>query len=240
MFVFMCTNAVSVNVRQMADKFSSNVMIPNHKGLSEDELVEKVSGDVRPTDLAVVITHNRPREFQYMRWGLIPAFVKDLKAVSPMYNAKAETLTEKASFKDLIMASRCLILNEGFYESQKFEHEKIEWKISPSLEEHFYKAGLWTTWRNPANGELIDSFTMITCDPQQTEFSHVHDRMPIIMTQPERRLWMNPNATKEQLLTLLKPCDASMYSITEYERKAIKALTVKKQRPPNDQGNFFL
>ena len=230
----MCTKAVSPNVRQMADKFSSNVMIPNHKGLSEDELVEKVSGDVRPTDLALVITHNRPREFQYMRWGLIPAFVKDLKTVSPMYNAKAEMLTEKASFKDLIMASRCLILNEGFYESQKFGEERIEWKITPATEEHFYKAGLWTTWRNPGSGETIDSFTMITCDPLQTAFSHVHDRMPIIMTQPERRLWMNPNATQEQLLSLLTPCDASLYHIAEHERKPLKAPTVGKQRPPDN------
>jgi putative SOS response-associated peptidase YedK len=233
----MCTKAVAVNAREMSNRLNANVIISNNHGLGEAALVELLSkNDVLPTDLAPVITHNRPREIQYMRWGLIPAFVTDPKAISPMFNAKAETLAELRSFRDLIMASRCLILNEGFFENEKQGDERVQWKVSPAQEDYFYKAGLWTTWRNPNTLELVDSFTMITCDPKDTAFSKIHDRIPIIMTKAERRLWMNPQATKEQLLALLKPCDASMYTITEFSRKPLKA---PKNNSKDNQGGFF-
>jgi putative SOS response-associated peptidase YedK len=221
----------------MSDRLQANVIISNQEGLSEQAAMERISkSDVLPTDLAPVITHNRPREIQYMRWGLIPHFITDLASMPLMLNARAETLTELRSFKDLIMASRCLILNEGFYENEKQTHEQVQWKVSPEKEDYFYKAGLWTTWRNPQTGQTTDSFTMITCDPTGTPFRKIHDRMPIIMTQPERRLWMNAKATKEQLLALLKPCDEGMYSIAEYSRKPLKA---SKASNKSNQGGFF-
>lgn len=235
---FMCTKAVAVNARKMSERLQVKVAISNQEGLSEEAAMERINkSDVLPTDLSVVITHNRPREFQYMRWGLIPAFVTDPKSVSPMYNARAETLTELRSFRDLIMTSRCLIMTDGFYENEKIGDEKVQWLISPSQEECFYKAGLWTTWRNPQTGLTTDSFTMITCDPGNTEFGKIHDRIPIIMTQAERRLWMNPNATKEQLLALLKPCDPSMYKISEFSRKPLKAPRPNRNK---GQGDFLL
>lgn len=183
--------------------------------------------NILPTDLAPVITHHRPREIQYMRWGLVPASTTDPKQVVPMFNARAETLTELRSFKDLVMSSRCLILNQGFYEHEKTNGEQIQWQISPAQDEYFYKAGLWTTWRNNI-GETIESFTMITCDPGQSSFGNVHDRMPIILNKAERRLWMNPNATKEQLLALLKPCDETMFTVKEHSRKSLKINKGKK------------
>ncbi|MFD1258568.1 SOS response-associated peptidase [Mucilaginibacter terrae] len=184
--------------------------------------------DIRPTDLSPVITHHRPREIQYMRWGLIPGFVNDPKEIKPMLNARAETLTTTRSFKDLIMATRCLILNEGFYETEKSATEQIEWKITPATEDYFYKAGLWTTWRNPVNGEIIECFTMITCDPTGHSFRDIHDRMPIIMNKAQRRLWMNPNASLEQLMALLTPCEADVYIVTENKRTPLKAKRIKK------------
>ncbi len=135
-----------------------------------------------------------------------------------MYNARAETLTETRSFKDLIMSSRCLILNKGFYDNETQGDERVQWKISPHRKIIFTKRDFGQHGVTFKQGETIDSFTMITCDPQNTEFSRVHVRIPIIMTKPERLLWMNPNATKEQLLALLKPYDASLYSISEYNR----------------------
>jgi putative SOS response-associated peptidase YedK len=141
-----------------------------------------------------------------MRWGLIPDFATDLKQLSPMFNARAETLTQLRSFRDLVMTRRCLILNEGFYEHETIGNEKVQWRISPADgEDYFYKAGLWAAWRNPQNGEVIESFTMITCDPTGPVPPHSRPDADY-PGQSERRLWMNPQSTKEQLLSLLKPC----------------------------------
>lgn len=203
----------------MSEKLQAPIIPP--KSVSNKHDLNKE--DTLPTDYGPVITLNRPREIQYMRWGLIPAFAQDPKSVPPMFNARAETLTQLPSFRDLIASQRCLILNTGFYERNTQGDERVEYKISPAQEDFFYKAGLWTTWRNPANGDIIESFTMITCDPKQTIFADIHDRIPIIMSKAERRIWMNPQTSKEQLLALLKPCDDDFLNIEEFNRKPLKA-----------------
>jgi putative SOS response-associated peptidase YedK len=234
----MCTKAIAVNARGMSDKLKATLVIANHQGLSEAALSEKLNRkDILPTDLTPVITHNRPRDIQYMRWGLIPAYAVAANEFAPMFNARAETLAQLPSFRDLIMASRCLILNEGFYERQTQGDERVEYKITPANEDYFYKAGLWTTWRNPNNGEITESFTMITCDPKEREFSKYHDRIPIIMNKAERRAWMNPQATKDELLALLRPCSEEMYTVTEDSRKPLKATKGKSKGKGEDR--FF-
>lgn len=214
----MCTKAVTVNVRAMSEKLKVPFISPQSKP-SVDK--QDGSSDSLPTDFMPIITLNRPREIQYMRWGLVPHTVSDPSQAGTMFNARAESLLEKPSFRDLVMSSRCLILDEGFYERETQGDEKVEWKIAPALEDYFYKAGLWTTWRNPQTGELLESFTMITCDPGSGRFSQIHDRIPVIMNKEERRHWMNPNATKEQLISLLRPCSPEMYLISEHSRKLI-------------------
>jgi len=49
-----------------------------------------------------------------------------------MFNARPETLDQKVSFKNLIMPSRCLILDAGFYEREMQGNKKVECIITPS------------------------------------------------------------------------------------------------------------
>lgn len=218
----MCTKAVRVDARAMAARLNVPIINSSSSGQSDQNVGESQKQETLPTDYTPVITMQRPREIQYMRWGLVPAFANDLKEFAPMLNARAETILTLPSFRDLVMSSRCLILNEGFFENETQNNDRINWLVKPAQEDYFYKAGLWTTWRNPQSGDFIESFTMITCDPGSSEFGRIHDRIPIIMNKAERRLWMNPSATKDQLIGLLKPCDPAMYQITEYSRKPIR------------------
>jgi putative SOS response-associated peptidase YedK len=216
----MCTKAVSVNVREMSGKLKAPFVAPRSK-----PSVDKRDGmaDTLPTDFMPVITLNRPREIQYMKWGLIPAFVSHPAEASAMFNARSETLLEKPSFRNLVMSSRCLILDEGFYEREMQGDEKVEWLVAPGQEDYFYKAGLWTTWRSRDGGEIIESFTMITCDPGETRFRKIHDRIPIIMNKEQRRLWMNPNARENEIISLLQPCADDMLLIIEHSRELKKS-----------------
>lgn len=50
-----------------------------------------------------------------LRWGLVPVWAKDDKIGNKMINARAETLTEKTSFKRLISSKRCIIPTNGFF-----------------------------------------------------------------------------------------------------------------------------
>lgn len=77
--------------------------------------------------------------------GLIPCYTRDLSAVPSLFNARAETLLQLPSFRDLVMTRRCLILNDGFYKFDVQGDERVQWEMIPVNKELFYKAGLWTT-----------------------------------------------------------------------------------------------
>ena len=56
--------------------------------------------------------------FALMRWGLVPAWVKDPAAVSLLINARGETVCDKPAFRNAMKCRRCLIPADGFYEWQ--------------------------------------------------------------------------------------------------------------------------
>src|SRR4051795_2783404 len=75
--------------------------------------------NIAPTQpVPVVILENAGRHFRLMRWGLIPAWVKDPRKFSLLINARSETVREKPAFKNAIKRRRCLIPADGYYEWQ--------------------------------------------------------------------------------------------------------------------------
>ena len=72
-----------------------------------------------PTQMLAVITGEKPHRLSYHRWGLIPPWAKDISIGNKMINARAETITEKASFRTPLFSKRCLVPADGFYEWQQ-------------------------------------------------------------------------------------------------------------------------
>ncbi len=64
----------------------------------------------------VIILDKFQPELKLMRWGLIPPWAKDEKIGDDLINARAETISEKISFKKPFSRQRCLIPADGFYE----------------------------------------------------------------------------------------------------------------------------
>src|ERR1043166_2970545 len=56
------------------------------------------------------------RQFALVRWGLIPAWVKDPRRFSLLINARGESVTEKPAFRNAMKYRRCLVPADGFYE----------------------------------------------------------------------------------------------------------------------------
>ena len=67
-------------------------------------------------------------------------------------------------------------------------------------------AGLWESWKSPANGEEIQSCTVLTCQPNKV-MSELHDRMPVILDETNWPKWLGEEpALEQELLALLKSC----------------------------------
>ena len=81
--------------------------------------------NIAPTQpIPVVIVENGTRHFRLMRWGFVPAWVKDPRTFSLLINARSETLREKPAFKNAIKRRRVLIPSDGYYEWQATDGRK--------------------------------------------------------------------------------------------------------------------
>ena len=77
--------------------------------------------NVAPTQPVAVVTDAQTRNVEWMRWGLIPSWAKDMEIGSRLINARSETAIEKPSFRQAFIRRRCAILSDGFYEWQHLE-----------------------------------------------------------------------------------------------------------------------
>src|SRR4051812_32068806 len=72
--------------------------------------------NVAPTQpIPIVRLESGERRFALVRWGLLPAWVKDLKAFTLVINGRADSVLDKPAFRYAMRRRRCLIPADGFY-----------------------------------------------------------------------------------------------------------------------------
>lgn len=146
-----------------------------------------------------VICSENPLDIRLLYWGLIPFWVKDARAAAEIrtktFNAKAETLHEKPSFRNSLHRKRCLVPVNGFYEWQSKDKRKIPFYISLVHQPVMSLAGLYDHWKNPETGEVLDSFTIITTRANQMmeEIHNLKKRMPVILSPEAEQSWLLPD-----------------------------------------------
>jgi putative SOS response-associated peptidase YedK len=183
------------NLKELAERFSASV--------SSESTPTAPRYNIAPTQNVIVVSDDGQRHLQQMRWGLIPSWAKDPAIGNRMINARAETLSEKPSFRAALKKRRCIIPADGFYEWQKLGKVKQPVHIVLKSREPFGFAGLWEHWKSP-EGEEILTCTIITTEANEL-LKTVHDRMPVILTREAEGMWLDPKIQEpEQLLPLLK------------------------------------
>ena len=140
---------------------------------------------------------------EFYKWGLIPFWAKDKNIGYKMINTRAETITEKPSFKYAFQKRRCLILANGFFEWRK--HDKQPFYIFLKNRKIFSFAGIWERWKSPA-GEEIKSCSIITTTPND-KIREFHPRMPVILSQKNESKWLS-DQIPEELQKMLIPYPA--------------------------------
>lgn len=175
------------------------------------ELFELESGgDLAPRynlaplqEAPVIRVDDGARRLAMLRWGLIPAWAKDPSIAPKLVNARAEGLADKASFRSAFARRRCLVPVDGFYEWQPTGKRKQPYRITLPDGAPFALAGLWERWA-PPGGAAIETFVIVTV-PANDQLRPIHDRMPVILPTEAAALWLDPNAPRPVLETLLVP-----------------------------------
>jgi putative SOS response-associated peptidase YedK len=157
--------------------------------------------DVRPTQVNPIVRLDRDggRECALARWGLVPVWAKDLKFGTRCINARAETLATAPAFRAAYRKRRCLVPVNAFYEWSGPAGQRIKWRIGLRDEPLFALGGLWEWWKDPASGEGVETYTIVTTDAN-TLLAPIHDRMPVIVSADRYAPWLDPDAPPQELL----------------------------------------
>jgi putative SOS response-associated peptidase YedK len=169
--------------------------------LSETDISYRWLGryNIAPTQDDVII---RPaaerRELVASRWGLIPSWSKDASIASKTFNARAESLLERPSFRGLVSRHRCIVPISGYYEWRAEGKKRFPLYIHRADGEPIALAGLWTTWTDPASGSAVTSHTVITTAAND-RMRPIHARMPVLLEDDALDAWLDPTVTEREL-----------------------------------------
>ena len=171
--------------------------------------------NVAPTQpVPIVRLAEGERRFALVRWGLIPAWVKDPKGFSLLINARGESVNDKPAFRNAMKRRRCLFPADGFY----------EWKVEGGRRRAFHArrpgggplafAGLWETWTGP-NGEELETAAIVTTQANR-EMGTVHHRAPVILPPEQFDLWLDTaNVDANTATALLAPAPEGSMEVYE-------------------------
>lgn len=202
----------------MCGRFVSSTPVSK---LVEQFLVDEVKVDehepswnVAPTNeiLAVAASKEGARRLGTFKWGLVPSWAKDPSIGNRMINLRAETVSEKPSFKRTLAKHRCIIPVDGFYEWKHMGkgRKKQPFFIRSRDGTVLALAGLWEAWKEKdKDGDEDDDWlrtcTIITTTPNKL-LAPIHDRMPVVLPPDAWDTWLDrDNSDVDALAALLQP-----------------------------------
>ena len=148
----------------------------------------------------VVLDEAHRRLLTSRRWGLVVPWADDPTGGSRLINARAETLTERRSFRDAFARRRCLVVADGFYEwASGVDRQPHYFHLQPRRP--FAFAGLWERWES---GDGLETCTIVTTDANEL-VAPIHDRMPAMLAVEGAARWLAPEAKPDELAALLRP-----------------------------------
>uniref|UniRef100_A0A7C3MKM6 Abasic site processing protein n=1 Tax=Dictyoglomus thermophilum TaxID=14 RepID=A0A7C3MKM6_DICTH len=216
----MCGRFTLIQVEKIPERFDVKV-------LGEVNLRKRYN--ISPDQPVPIVFQESPNKLEEMIWGFIPHWAKERPKERPI-NARAESLLEKAMFKDSFLKRRCLVPSDGFYEWKKVGKEKIPYYIKMKDNSLFAFAGIYDIWIS-SEGKPIKTFTIITTEPNEL-IKKIHERMPVILSKEDEKIWVNKEEKDvNKLLSLLKP-----YPADEMEAYPVSK---KVNNPQNDSEDLI-
>jgi putative SOS response-associated peptidase YedK len=184
-----------------------------------------------------ILTHQQPGQFQAIRWGLVPHWVKSKadadKLRAQTINARSETIYEKPAYRQAAKrAQRCIIPVTGFFEWHTDGKQKYPFYLSTD-QPITSIAGLWDEWPDPDTGEVVTTFSLLTTDANSL-LAAVHNekkRMPCVLTPEAERSWLYDELTERDALALLTTTYPAQHMHSQSISKRITSRTEDSNVP---------
>lgn len=167
----------------------------------------------------------RAEGFVVGQWGLVPPGSKtripqraDGRRLSTN-NCRSETMASAWTFRQAwARGQRCLIAADSFDEPNWTSGRNVWWRFARTDGLPWALAGLWSEWTDPATGELVPSYTMLTqnCDghpvlslmhkPDPALPPHRQDKRAVVPIEPAQwDAWLHAAPDQARTLVRLPP-----------------------------------
>ena len=155
------------------------------------------------------------RHLDLLTWGFVPGFTKVLAEARKPINARAETVTISGMFRNAFARRRCIVPATAFYEWRTDPGGKTPFAIERADGQPLAFAGLWEGWRAP-DGSILRSFAIVTTNAN-TQMAALHERMPVILEEPDWPLWFGE--TEGDPATLLHASPEGILRFWEVDKR---------------------
>ena len=150
---------------------------------------------------------NGEREAVAAQFGLVPPWVTDQRGGPAYakkwstYNARSESVFERASFRGPILGQRAVVPVEAFFEvADRLPKPHPRYRVSRPDGKVFWFAALWDY--SPKYD--LTSCAILTVEPMEL-LAPFHSRSPVILDAEQMHAWLDPkNNTKDLIEPFLK------------------------------------
>jgi len=145
-----------------------------------------------------------------VRWGLIPRWAKDPKALPLLINARSDTAIDKPAFRAAMRHRRALLPASGFYEWRREGKAKQAYFLRPRSGGVVAFAALMETYADP-NGSEIDTGAILTTEASP-DIAFIHDRVPVVIDPSDYSRWLDCRTQEPRAVAdLLRPADPGLF-----------------------------
>lgn len=198
----MCGRLVQQEARAIPARFGATVA-------EEARALLRPRFNLAPGQPLAIIVESAPGERRAIAatWGLRPR-VAAAGREAAIFNLRAETLPERASYRRLLGPGRCLIPADGFYLWEQVGRRKFPWLYSLGATALFAFAGVYTRLVGP-DGRERAACALLTVAANELVLP-VQGRMPALLPREDEAAWLDPRRDDPAaLVAQLSPYPAS-------------------------------
>ena len=237
----MCTNYVPSTRQEIAAHRLGVVDLPH----------EVWPDEIYPGYRAPILLRGRGDDVicRVAQFGLVPRWSEDAAHAKTLSrhttNARSETVAVKPSFRHPWRERRwALAPMEHFFEPCWETGQAVRWRIARADGQPCAAAALWEHWTDPACGELVTSFTLLTVNADAHPLmARMHrpgeeKRMPVLLAPAQFEAWLH--ATDEAAHALLHGARQVPLTGTPAPRAPVSAPAPRAPSPLPADGTLSL
>jgi putative SOS response-associated peptidase YedK len=167
-------------------------------------------------ELLVVRQNHRSGEYalDLLKWGFVSNTNREPKPKIRPINAKSETVARSPLFGAAYARRRCIVPVDAYFEWKTIGNGKQPYAIAMTDRAPFALAGIWDNWKDPASGEWVRTFALLTV-PANALAAQIHGRMPLILNRADYVRWLSAAPDAHDLMVPFPPEPMTMWPVSK-------------------------